>query len=407
MNTDRNQELTQLLYAALTDSAAAEPKLLDFIKEELEEFIHEDRIESVSSVITRNPPINGYPLEALQNKLLEIAKTKGVEAAVSAFDRCTTDTQVPFQYWALLEGICVEEETQIFDGTRLVPPPDTLSELSEKFNFTVSEWELTPLHEKTLLVVDTAVSPIFLKPNPGGYYPGAAFRVKEDSGKFPDFNASEIYNDDFYMDLCQPLSLACNSAVQIRLKGRFLEKDEIFNLIPGRTESTPLGRIDLSENSAEVEKSQIEEAKRIYDEFAKFNEKDKKKLRIVIDRWIKSKTSQEDIDSMIDLGIALESLYVPDSSSESTFKLGVRAAWHLKEDPANRKALKKTFGKIYDWRSKAVHTGELPKKTKNTPFSQEEVVEFIEEAQDYCRLSILKILKEGKFLTNWDDLIFG
>jgi hypothetical protein len=51
MNTDRNQELTQLLRAALTDSPTANPKLLDFIREELEEFILEDRIESVSSVI--------------------------------------------------------------------------------------------------------------------------------------------------------------------------------------------------------------------------------------------------------------------------------------------------------------------------------------------------------------------
>ena len=407
MNTDRHQEFTQLLRAALTDSPTANPKLLDFIREELEEFIYEDKIESASYIIMRNPPINGYPLENLQNKLLEIAKTKDVEAAVSAFDRCTTDTQASFQYWALLEGIYVEKEIQIFDGVRLVPPPDSLSELSEKFNFTVSEWQLTPLLEKTLLVVDASVSPIFHKPNPGGYYSGSTFRVKEDSGKFPDFNASEIHNDDFYMELCQPLSLACNSAVQIPLQWRFLEKDEIFNLIPGRTKSTPLGRINQSESSVEVGESQIEEAKRIYDEFAEFNSDNKKKLRIVTDRWIKSKTSQEDVDRMIDLGIALESLYVPSSSGEITFKLGVRAAWHLKEDPANRKALKKTFGEIYGWRSAAVHTGELPNKKKNTPFTQEEVEEFIETAQNHCRDSILKILKEGKFPDTWDDLIFG
>ena len=66
MNTNRNQELTQLLRAALTDNATAKPKLLDFIREELEEFIHGNRIESASSVIIRNPPINGYPLENLQ-----------------------------------------------------------------------------------------------------------------------------------------------------------------------------------------------------------------------------------------------------------------------------------------------------------------------------------------------------
>ena len=281
----------------------------------------------------------------------------------------------------------------------------SLSNLSQFFNFNVSEWQLTPLREKTLLVIDASVSPIFHKPDPRGYYSGSTFRVKEYSGKFPDFNESEIYNDDFYIELCQALSLACNSAVQILLQWRFLAKDEIFNLTPGQAESTQLGRIDLSGSSTKARTSQIEEAKRIYNEFAEFNQKDREKLLIVIKRWIKSKTSQEDVDRMIDLGIALESLYVPESSGEITFKLGVRAAWHLKEDPADRQKLKKTFGDIYKWRSDAVHTGKLPKKTKN--LSQEKVEEFIETAQDYCRDSILKILKEGKFPANWDDLIFG
>ena len=403
MNTDQNQELTQLLNAALTNGATAIPKLLDFIREALEEFILEDRIESASYVIMRNPPINGYPLEYLQNKLLEIAKTKGVEAAVSAFDRGTTDKPVVFQYCALLEGIYVEEEIQIFDGVRLVPPPDLLSELSQSFNFNAAEWQLTPLHEKTVLVIDASVSPIFHKPDPRGYYSGSIFRVKENSGKFPNFNESDN-NDDFYMELCQPLSLACNSAVQIRLQWRFLQKDEIFNLIPGRTESTQLGRIDLSGSSTKVGQTEIEEAKRIFDEFAKLNSDDKEKLLIAVERWIQSKTSQVDIDSMIDLGIAFESLYVPDSKSEITFKLGVRAAWHLRNGPSKRKEMKKKFGEIYDWRSKAVHTGKLPKKTKN--LSQEEINAFIEEAQNYCRDSILKILKEGEFPT-WDNLIFG
>ena len=404
MNTNKNQELTQLLRAALTDSPTANPKLLDFIREELEEFILEDMIESVSSVIIGNHPPNGYPLEDLQNKLLEIAKDRGVEAAVSAFDRCTTDTPVSFKYCELLEGITIDEETQIFDGVRLVPPLDSRSNLSQLFNFNVSEWQLTPLREKTLLVVDASVSPIFIfhKPDPRGYYSGSTFQIKEDSGKFPDFN-----EDDFYMELCQALSLSCNSPVQIRLQWRFLAKDEIFNLTPGQAESTQLGRIDLSGSSTKVRTSQIEEAKRIYNEFAEFNQKDREKLLIVIKRWIKSKTSQEDVDRMIDLGIALESLYVPEKSGESTFKFGVRAACHLTEDPANRKAVKKTFGKIYDWRSNAVHTGKLPSKTKNTPFTQEEIDAFIKEAQDYCRDSILKILKEGKFPANWDNVIFG
>ena len=407
MNTDQNQKLTQLLLAASADSATAKPKLLDFIREALKKFIHEDRIESASSVIIGNRPPNGYPLEDLENKLLEIAKDQGVEEAVSAFDRCTRDEPASFQYCALLEGITIDEETQIFDGIRLVPPPESLSELSPLFNFSVSEWQSNPLREKILLIIDASVSPIFRKPDLMGSYTGADFSFKEVSGKFPNFKESTIYNDDFYTELCQALSLACNSAVQILLQWRFLEKDELFNLTPEPTEITQLGGIDLLRSFDEAEKSQIEEARRIFNDFAKLDSDDKEKLLIAVERWIQSKTSQADTDKMIDLGVAFESLYVPDSMSESTFKLGVRAAWHLEEEPSNRKALKKTFGQIYNWRSKAVHTGKLPWKSKNTPFTQEEIDAFIEEAQNYCRDSILKILKIGKFPTDWDDLILG
>ena len=409
MNTDRNQELTQLLYSALTDSSTAKPKLLDFIRETLKEFILEDRIESVSSVIIGNRPINGYPLEDIQNKLLKIARDRGVEAAVSAFDRCTTDPQASFQYWALLEGIYVEEEIQIFDGVRLVPPPSSLSELSQMFNFTVNEWQLTPLSETTLLVVDASVLPIFHKPDPRGSYTGVDFRVKENSGKFPNFKESTVYNDDFYIELCQALSLACNSPVQIPLQWRFLEKDEIFNLTSGLTEITQLSRIDQSESFPEVEKvekSQIEEIKRIFDDFAKFNSDDKEKLLIAVDRWIKSKTSQEDVDRMIDLGIALESLYLPKNNREQlTYQFRFHASKYLGKNEADRKDLLIEFKNIYGCRSTAVHSGTLKEmvKIKKVPIP---ISVFIGRAQDHCRDSILKILKESKF-PDWENLMLG
>ena len=66
----------------------------------------------------------------------------------------------------------------------------------------------------------------------------------------------------------------------------------------------------------------------------------------------------------------------------------------------------KEFQEIYDWRSTIVHTGKLPNKTKKTPFTPQEVKQFVERAQDLCRESILKILKDGKF-PKWSSLILG
>ena len=108
---------------------------------------------------------------------------------------------------------------------------------------------------------------------------------------------------------------------------------------------------------------------------------------------------------MIDLGIALESLYLSgtESKNEIRFRFSLHAAWHLGKDKAHRENLMKEFKAIYDWRSTVVHTGKLPKKTGNTP---EEVEAFIKKARDLCRDSILKILEDGKF-PDWNNLILG
>ena len=49
----------------------------------------------------------------------------------------------------------------------------------------------------------------------------------------------------------------------------------------------------------------------------------------------------------------------------------------------------------------------LPNKTKITPFTPEEVEVFITEAQNLCRDSIMKILEDGKFPDDWNNVILG
>ena len=125
-------------------------------------------------------------------------------------------------------------------------------------------------------------------------------------------------------------------------------------------------------------------------------------------RWIKSHTYQNPEDKIIDLAIALESLYLldRDGKPELAFQLRLRASWFLGKDKVHRKELMKDFSQIYEWRSKVVHTGKLPNKTKKTPFTRQETKAFIEKAQDLCRQSIIKILEEGKF-PDWNNLILG
>ena len=265
---------------------------------------------------------------------------------------------------------------------------------------------------KTLLIIDYSVSPIFHRPfDPTTIQEdrkllNRTFRLEINGDKLADSYVAD-FSEKFF---CQALSLACNSAVQTALKWKFLADDEIFNLSYGTGGSIrisgPFG------NAVEAGQSEIDKAKCLYDRLTNLNTETLEKLQIPIGRWIKSHTYRDSVDKMIDLGIAFEALYLSDISetTELSFRLRLRlrASWFLGEDKAHRQELMKNFSKIYDWRSKVVHTGKLPYKNskRKTPFTRQEATEFIEKAQDLCRESIIKILEDGEF-PDWNNLILG
>ncbi|MDE0635303.1 MAG: HEPN domain-containing protein [Candidatus Poribacteria bacterium] len=384
-------------------------KLLDFIREEFTSFIHEDKIQSASFFIVGIGSPGGYTLDSLLDQLLKIAIVHGIGRAVADFDKCTKNTYAPFQYFALLEGIRVEAEIQGFEGVRLVPLPLSTSELSNYLPvMAITQMAAHSFLGKTLLIIDAFMSPIFHKPSLKQLQrDDIPFQIEAIGGKFPKFKA-----DDFYEKFCQAMSLACNSAVQISLKWLFLAEDELFNLnAPGQGGITRSYDADPFGSFTTAGKAQIDEAKRLYELLEKLNSDVRKKLDIVINRWIKSKTYQNFQDKIIDLVIAFEALYLPDAH-ESTFKFAVRASWHLGKDQEDRTKLFEVFKELYKCRSKVVHGGELK---ENVIIEGEPVPinKFITRAQDLCRDSIEKIMKqcstERKFPKNdyWDSLILG
>ena len=71
----------------------------------------------------------------------------------------------------------------------------------------------------------------------------------------------------------------------------------------------------------------------------------------------------KEVDSAIDLGIALESLFLEDTdSSELAYKLSLRGARLLGTSTPDRKATRRLFKAIYTARSRAVHRGKLDVK---------------------------------------------
>ena len=396
-------------------------KLLEFIREELNQLIHKDEIRSVSYAVD-NGLANEFRLYGLRSSLLsprilrehllKIAIAWGVEKAISTFDdgSCLEGKQGFFQDIASLEGIVVEKEIQVYGGVRLVPfSRPTTFELEHYFpDFSIPGADLGRNMGKTLLIIDRPMLSIFHNPSEETFdevgVNGLPFQVDTHDIKFP--NSDEV--DSFRKFFCRALSLACNSPVQIARDWWFLAEDEIFRPFSG-------GGMGYSPrlfgNSVKAGQSEIEEAKCLHENLANLNSKSQKKLQIAIDRWIKSKTYQIPEDKIIDLVIALEALYLPDAG-ESTFKLAVRASWHLEEGRGKRAELFEVFKELYKCRSRVVHGGELK---ENVTIAEETIPisKFITRAQDLCRESIKKIMKqcleEGKFPKNdyWDNLTLG
>ena len=401
-----------------------ESKLLDFIRKELAPLIDRDCVISVTYAIPSEPTNTSrslplaicFPyLYSILTRLLEIAIGRGIEEAVSTLDRFSSPKGVHglFRHIALLDGIHVPEPVQITEGVRLIPLPfgESPEELKQYLpGFLDGNYGRLPTSiDKALLIIDCPGFSIFYKPStdsssPPGIpdtdfpYDAPPFRFESHNTRFPNFNLH-----DFCETFCQALSLVYNFPVQIVHTRWFCEEDKSFNEtrdaigMPG----------ELSSFKGYGTTGDIEEAKDLYDTLCE-NSEIKEKLRIPIDRWIKSKAGEDPVDKMIDLGIALESLYLSNISEpiELAFRLRLHAAWYLRENEKDRKTLMKEFAEIYNWRSKVVHTGKLPTKKKNRPYTKEEVGKFTTRAQDLCRESIMKVLEDEQF-PNWNNLILS
>ena len=386
---------------------AVKSRLLDFMRKEFSPFIHDDTILTACHFLTRLYNV-GCPLQKLVEQLLKIAIVRGIDATVSEVDRCTQGSPASAQYWAILEGISLEREFQVFDGVRLIPLPNAKSPLPRCLRRRPRTMSEDFFREKTLLIIDCCISPMFLKPfkarTPREYDERGnhAFRVKVNDGGSSNFNM----NESSMSLLCSVLSFSCNAPVQISYRAKFWEKSELFNLRDGMGSGGYFSE-EYFGTPVKLGKPQIDEAKLLYEILAGLESKISEPLRITVDRWVKSKTSKDPVDQIIDLGIAFECLYLSDldDSNALSFQLGLRAAWHLANNKHERIELQKEFREIYNWRSKVVHTGKLP-KNKKISFTESEVVAFIARAQELCRKAILKIMVAGK-VPSWKDLILG
>lgn len=459
-----------LYYRPNIQDDAVKSELFNFMKKELADYIREDEsvppythwIQTAKRAIRGARKLIPIPLDRILEKLLEIVIASGAEQAISALDRCTRDKTGTFQKIIFLEGLHVRysgsttdaRETHVGAGIRFVQlpsytvgqiwdlyeseqsgavelssyaaslPPYLFHErlipnlLHESFIPMVDntqswfrQWSKFPmafhlsiLCDAPLLIIDYTVSPLFCQPSlKEDLDESDQFEVRIESAEFPNFDVDKF---------CQVLSIIANYPVKSLLTWQYIGGDELFNV--DSQFPNEMGKFAMPDHRSGIgviNETDIDKAKDLYELLTNLPSKIRGKLQIAIDRWIKSKTYQTSEDKIIDLAIAFEALYLPDTG-ESTFKFAARASWYLGKDRKNRAELFEIFKELYKCRSRVVHGGELK---ENVAIEGESVPieKFITRAQGLCRDSIEKIIKqcsrEGKFPKNdyWNNLILG
>ena len=421
------------------ENARAREEILQVVRNELAQYIHEDKIQTATHAIFGGIG-QAFPLDTLLKQLLKVAIVRGEQHTAQAFFRCVENTRASYQEFGLLSGVRVEQEIQISPGIRLYPLPKSISDLPPYLSH-MGYLSDVDLLGRTLLIVDYSISPIFLNPLRMGALQGAElpFQRQVSCAEYPNFDLDEF---------CDALSLACDASIQSAVVWNHMDYDEIYNL---RTSYGASSRVlDIASEEMDdiynvhisydggnrmphvaseemddiynvrisygggsyipsllrtncfvtASETDIHEAMSLYRARKNLSPRFATKLKVSIDRWIKSKANLNKVDTFTDLGIALESLYLEDmpDSGEFRFRLSLRAAWYLGKNLETRQALMRDFRKIYDLRSRAVHTGDIRSEAATREFTQ--------RAQDLCLQSIIKIIENGRF-PDWNQLVLG
>ena len=430
-------------------SEPVKSRLLKFIREELAQFLGVDG-DSITVAVyfiehhsTNGPRLNRVDdllrtidVDFILTRLLDIALVRGVEQAVSVFDICSRPegSSCIFQRISVVKGLSLKRDIEVSRGIRLVPMPD--SGISDKvldylptFPRTAFRYEFPNFHKNTLLAIDCPGLSIFHKPGPNQEFPQGLpvadlpFKLEGHDVGCGDSREVESFRESFSralsLSVASPVEIPTggllpagngdshvqNGTFSIRTirEGLFLAEDQTFS--PRHASIVSLIPASRSIYFTKADENHIAEAKCLYQKLDNFDSKDRDKLLIAIDRWIKSKASGTDADKIIDVGIALEALYVSESCKKGKgWQIRQHASAYLRDNPTQRAKLKTKLKAIYGKRSDVVHNrgfGEAVEVDKRfVPFA-----DFVTRAQKLCRESILKIIKEKKKrFPDWNSL---
>ena len=321
-------------------------KLTDFVTVQLAPYIRDGMIHSATYAVFGGL-VSGSPVTDVVRNVIRRAIVDGARQAAQAFYEAVTGSHPVVHRYFLLSGFHIEEPIEVFDGSTLLPIPDDDADLPQYLPMLQSipdghqRFSIQHLLGKTVVRAEMEISPVFHPPELLYTFdstPDAHFRVKLRSNEISDLDLTRFY---------EALSLASRRSVRAEMTWSALRDYEIFDLSSvlslGGSGYSAVDPVVYLERPAELSVARLDTIKTLYRGLGDLPREEFDDLRIPIDRWMKSMEERRPEDQIIDLAIALESLYVPGSNSEVGLRLALNAAWHLGTSKSERADYLKFF----------------------------------------------------------------
>ena len=345
------------------------------------------------------------PVRSFAQSLIKGSTVLGTGRVTQLMSNWLRGDSVQYKTIALLNALPVIEPLALEEGLCI----DCLSLSTDKLPANLPHHAGMSAEDylgRTILVIDSIASPAFFR--------------SQFSQTAQNVRLATKLNVDI-ATVCLALSLSSNSYVDIGFFWNDYQELEAFSLtndggswgsISGRVKERIFSAHSYSSGPTGVtriiprdERQTLEvQPAQFLPIYESLQGRDFDKIRLALTRWTMSKGhDRSKVDKLIDLRIALESLYLQNIGDEKDrgemrFRLSLYGAWHLGVEYEERKGIRKRLREAYDTASKAVHGGNLKDKT--------DLQDLVSDAQDLCRRGIIKMLREG-YPSDWGDLILG
>ena len=325
--------------------------------------------------------IGGTTMDSMQNYLnwlLKNALLAGVDTAILCFEKILEEDFISYRSHYML-NIHFNENTRISSGIEIVNPRSPSFVSPPRMPAEIPGY--LPVPNMSCVQVNYTMTPRFVE----SFHNATHHQLNDDM--FEQFDA-----DQFSIHL----SLATGQFVNVVGHWRSMndwEKIGSSMTFPGaRTQQ------DYSD-SMNIGAADVKRAAAQYKEFSALPCDICRKLQTPISYLAMSYKREGLTHQLINLSIALESLYLDEKSDRSiSYRLRLRAAWHLGDTLQEKENIMDKLKKFYKFRSKAAHSGD--------PADSEETRAIIGHAQGLCKAAIDKIIKAREF-PNWEKLVLG